>query len=284
MKTRLLLLSALGLAAFAGPRLSAATLSASGRIVPASGVIDVFGPSGDRVEQVMVAEGAEVAVGDPLARLSSATVAERRVANAAARLATLRANNTADLEVAKLKLTAAENEAKFFSERVGRITQVKDSEFVSPDTVEERRISSQKADAEVAAARAHLKQVASEGANAIAAAEIDVDEARRTLDHSLLRAPLKARVLKCRARPGQLVDSTELFKLGDVSAINSSALPGKVTGVVQNVGSMVYRDSLDSLDPSRQMNAHIVEVTIRLDQAAPLDRLIFLQVEVTIDL
>jgi HlyD family secretion protein len=306
MKTRHLLLAALALAAFAGPRLSAASLSASGRIVPASGVIDVFGPSGDRVEQVMVAEGAEVAVGDPLARLSSAAIAERRVANAAARLATLRANNTADLEVAKLKLTAADNEAKFFSERVGRITQVKDSEFVSPDTVEERRISSQKADAEVAAARAHLKQVTSEGANAIAAAEIDLDEVRRTLDHSVLHAPLKARVLKCRARPGQLVDSTELFKLGDVSAINviaevyesdalkvktgqhaaisSSALPGKVTGVVQNVGSMVYRDSLDSLDPSRQMNAHIVEVTIRLDQAAPLDRLIFLQVEVTIDL
>ena len=74
------------------------------------------------------------------------------------------------------------------------------------------------------------------------------------------------------------------LKTGQHAAINSSALPGKVTGVVQNVGSMVYRDSLDSLDPSRQMNAHIVEVTIRLDQAAPLDRLIFLQVEVTIDL
>ena len=35
--------------------------------------------------QRMVAEGAEVAAGDPLARLSSAAIAERRVANAAAR-------------------------------------------------------------------------------------------------------------------------------------------------------------------------------------------------------
>jgi hypothetical protein len=44
------------------------------------------------------------------------------------------------------------------------------------------------------------------------------------------------------------------------------------------------RNQIDSIDPNQQTNARVVEVRIKLSQNEPLDRLILLQVDVTIAL
>ncbi len=102
MKTnaRLLLALLVGAAAPAGLR-AADTLTALGRVVPRSGVVDVSGPAGDTVEQILVREGDWVEAGQPMARLSTAAAAARRVADAEAEVAAARTAHTRDLELAR---------------------------------------------------------------------------------------------------------------------------------------------------------------------------------------
>ena len=301
------LLFCAGALTFAGlPLAHAANVSAMGRVLPGSGLIDVFGPPGDRIEEVFVQEGQWVEAGTSLARLSSSTMSAQRLANAEARLAALQKTTAADVAVARQKLTNAETEARYYADRYQRIYDTRQSEFVSPDTVEERKLARDKADAEVGAARNALDRVTSDAQTAVATATIEVAEARSKLSQSEQRSPIKARVLKIRGGPGQGTDRGELFKLGDTSnivvvaevyesdalkvkpgqkaMISSPALPGKIGGVVASVSPVVMRNQIDSIDPNQQTNARVVEVRIKLSQNEPLDRLILLQVDVTIAL
>jgi HlyD family secretion protein len=285
---------------------AAGTVSAMGRVLPASGVIDVFGPPGDRVEEVLVQEGQWVEPGAQLARLESAGLAAQRLANAEARLAALKKTSAADVAVARQKLVNAETEARYFADRYQRIYDSRKSEFVSPDTVDERKLTRDKAAAELGAARSALDKVSSDAEAALADAAIAVAEARRVLAKAEQRSPLKAQVLKIRASPGQGTDRGELFKLGDTSSIlivaevyesdalkvkagqramiDSPALPGKIPGVVAAVSSVVMRNQIDGIDPNQQSGARVVEVRIKVSQSEPLDRLILLQVGVVIAL
>ena len=57
-----------------------------------------------------------------------------------------------------------------------------------------------------------------------------------------------------------------------------------MTGVVTGVSPIAFRNTIESMDPNTSTQARVVEVTIRMDEVAPLDRLVFLQVDVTIDI
>ena len=57
-----------------------------------------------------------------------------------------------------------------------------------------------------------------------------------------------------------------------------------MTGRVESVSSMVARNALESIDPNESGQSRIVEVTVTMDETEPLDRLVLLQVDVTIDI
>ncbi|MEY2879514.1 MAG: hypothetical protein RLZZ15_1894, partial [Verrucomicrobiota bacterium] len=121
-----------------------------------------------------------------------------------------------------------------------------------------------------------------------------------------LRAPLKARVLKVLTQPGASTNQGLLFKLGDTSVmhvvaeiyeadalkikagqkatISSPALAKKYPGTVAAMGVMILRNNLQSLDPNAANNTRIVEATVVMADREPLDRLVFLPVDVTIEL
>lgn len=285
---------------------TAATLTALGRVLPRSGLVDVRGVAGDTIEEIRVKEGDWVEAGQPLARLSSTTVAAKRLAQAEADLAAVRASTAKDLEIARTRVTLAEAEAKFAQDKLGRISAARDSEFVSPDQIEERTLSRQSAELKLAQARQSLEQAGRDRDKALRAAEADVTAAQAQLAAAEVRAPIKARVLKTRARPGAPVGGAELFRLGDTSgmivvaevyeadvlqvkvgqkaSISSAALPKKMTGTVESVSRMIARNVLESIDPNETSTSRIVEVTIKMDEAEPLDRLVLLQVDVAITL
>ena len=284
----------------------AATLTSLGRVLPRSGVVDVRGVPGDIIEQINVTEGAWVNAGQSLARLSSAATAAQHLAQAEADLAALRTSSARDLEIARTRATLAEVEAKFAQDKLGRIAAARDSEFISPDQVEERTLQRQNADLKLTQARQDLAKAGRDADKAIRDAEAGVVAARAQLAAAEVRAPIKARVLKSRARPGAPVGSSELFRLGDTSGmivvvevyeadalkvkpgqkatVSSAALPRKMTGRVESVSSMVARNALESIDPNESGQSRIVEVTVTMDETEPLDRLVLLQVDVTIDI
>ena len=303
--TRCLLAGLLcGAAAFLPAR--ADTLTALGRVLPRSGLVDVFGPAGALVEAVNVEEGAWVDAGQSLARLSTAGAARQRVQQAEADLAATRASSTRDIELAQARVALAETEAKFAREKLGRIAAARDSEFISPDQIEERTLQRQSADTKLNQARADLDRTRRDTDKTVRAATADLEAARDQLARAEVRAPLKARVLKTRARPGGAVGGAELFRLGDTAGmivvaevyeadvlkvkvgqkatVAAGALPKKMTGTIASISSMVARNALENIDPNEGGQSRVVEVVVRMDEAAPLDRLVLLQVEVRIEL
>lgn len=306
MKNKFSLFTALVLLGCSGGWAQAQTVSAVGRILPGSGVIDLAAPAGDTVEAVLVKEGAWVEAGTPLARLGSAAAAQHRVRQAEAEVASARQRQQGDLALARQLLAVAEEEAQIAEARLKRIRDAGDSEFISPDTIEARSLAAAAARSKLAQARQDLAKTEREGRKAVDLAEGEVRTAGAALAASQVQAPVKSRVLKILARPGQSTGRQDLFKLGDTSTIHvvaevyetdvlkvktgqratitSPAFPKAMTGVVENVGGMVFRNTLQSMDPNAQVFARVVEVVIKMDAVDPLDRLIFLQVDVKISL
>jgi len=284
----------------------AATLTAFGRVLPRSGIVDIAGIAGDTIEEIHVKEGDLVEAGQSLARLSSFPAAAERVARAEADLASLRTSTAKDIAFAIDRVKMAESEEKFARERYERLNRARDSEFVSPDQVEQRALDRQTAASKLNQARLDVEKSRREADKVVRASEADVTAARIQLAAAEVRSPLKARVLKIRGRVGATVGRTEIVKLGDTSTmivvveiyeadvlkvkigqkatISSAALPKKMTGVVSGVSSLVFRNSIESIDPNESTQGRIVEVSVRMDEVQPLDRLVLLQVDVVLDL
>lgn len=285
----------------------AETVSALGRVLPRSGIIDLYGPAGDTIEQIKVAEGDWVAPGQPLVRLASTEGTAGRVKQAEADLAALRISTARDVEIARTRLATVTLEAKFSQGRYDRIEAAKGSEFISPDQIEDRTLGKQTSGLKLAQTAQDLERAINDAAKAVRAAEADVAAAKSAFAAAEIQSPIKARVLKIRGRVGaQTGGRTEVFKIGDTSrmivvaevyesealkvkagqkaVISSSALPAKMTGVVTGVSGIVFRNNIESMDPNSSTQSRVVEATILMDENEPLDRLVFLQVDVSITL
>lgn len=283
-----------------------ATLTAIGRVLPHSGIVDLAGITGDTIEAIYVKEGDLVEAGQSLGRLSSATAARERFARTESDLASARVSAAKDIEIALGRVKLAEAEAKFAHDRFERLNRARDSEFISPDQVEQRSLDRQSAAAKLDQARQDVEKTKRESDKVVRSSEAEVTAARAQLNAAEVRAPIKARVLKLRGRVGGTAGRTEIIKLGDTSTmivvaevyeadvlkvkagqkatIASAALPKKMTGTVSAVSSIVFRNSLESIDPNENSQGRIVEVTVQMTDAQPLDRLVLLQVDVVIDL
>jgi HlyD family secretion protein len=290
--------------ALVSPSAAGDTLTALGRVLPRSGIVDLAGVPGDTVVSVNVKEGDWVDAGQSLATLSSAQQAAKGLADAEAALEATRASGSRDVEVAQASASAAETEASFAKERYDRMYAARNSEFISPDQLSDRTVAMGTANVKLLQARQDLEKARRGAEKAVRAAEADVRAARAQLSLAEVRSPIRARVLKTLARVGSSSGRGELFKLGDTSSmvvvaeiyeddvlkvkpgqkatVSSVALPGKMTGEVSSVSSLIYRNSLESLDPNQSSQTRIVEVTILMDQASPLDHLVLLQVDVSI--
>ncbi len=128
-----------------------------------------------------------------------------------------------------------------------------------------------------------------------------LDLATAALRETEVRAPGPGRVLRVFAHPGEL-SSGVLLQIGDVSSMIARAevyqsdvpriRPGdraevdilgtKVAGKVSRIGSIVGKNLLTSIDPRAMRDLRVIDVTIQLEEAAPADRFVDMEVDAVI--
>jgi HlyD family secretion protein len=143
----------------------------------------------------------------------------------------------------------------------------------------------------------------------VSAAQARVARAQAELDLATVRSPQAGQVLKIHTRPGELVGTQGIVSLGqtdrmvavaevyelDVSRIRAgqtatvmsknNAFPEVLHGKVVEVGLEIDKQDVLNTDPAAQFDARVVEVKVRLDEAASrrVAGLTNLSVQVSID-
>ena len=150
---------------------------------------------------------------------------------------------------------------------------------------------------DVEAAKAEVKR-------AIAA----MNQAKVNLDKAIVRSPQDGTVLEVHARPGELVSNDGIIDIGETQQmyaiaeiyqsdinnirtgqsvrVSSDSLPEELQGTVDTIGWQVKRQNIVNTDPSANIDARIVEVQIKLDEASSQKAAKFtnLQVKVVVEL
>jgi len=134
-----------------------------------------------------------------------------------------------------------------------------------------------------------------------------VDAAAERLRQSSLRAPKAGKILEVLGDEGDAVGPTPIIRFGDVSRMvavaevyetqaqavavgqrsefTADAIPQKLSGIVERVGSVVGKNRLLSIDPTHGADSRVVEVRIALDEASSraASQFVGLQTTATID-
>ena len=127
----------------------------------------------------------------------------------------------------------------------------------------------------------------------IAAAEVRetqaaVVTAQAELDLAYIKAPQAGQVLDILTRPGEVVSSDGIARIGQTSQmyavaeiyesdigkvqvgqqvkVTSNAISGELYGTVERIGLEVQRQEVINTDPAANIDAKVVEVKVRLDQ------------------
>ncbi|OUL22151.1 HlyD family secretion protein [Nostoc sp. RF31YmG] len=146
-------------------------------------------------------------------------------------------------------------------------------------------------------AKATLNQTAEVRPTDVANAQAEVDSAQASvekiqaqLNQAYIRAPKAGQILKIHTRAGETVGNDGIVELGQTDQmyavaevyqsdihkvrsgqrvrVSSDSLPGELQGTVDWIGMQVQRQNVINADPSSNIDARVVEVHVRLDQAS----------------
>lgn len=152
--------------------------------------------------------------------------------------------------------------------------------------------------AEAGLARAELATLVGSLASAVKMAEA-------RLERAVIRAPIGGQIIKVLTRAGETLGHGPILKMGDTTAmyaiaevyetdvrfvragqkatVTSRAFPDEaLTGTVERVGCLVYKNDVLDLDPSKDADSRVVEVRIRLDDSRTAAKYNYLQIDVNI--
>ena len=144
-------------------------------------------------------------------------------------------------------------------------------------------------------AKATLKKIAEVRPVDIKVAEAEVREAQAALataqaelDFAYVKAPRAGRVLDILTRPGEIVSSDGIARIGQTSQmyavaeiyegdidkvqvgqqvkITSNAISGELQGTVEQIGLEVQRQEVINTDPAANIDAKVVEVKVLLTE------------------
>lgn len=232
-----------------------------GKLESASEEIGVASDLTGRIEAILVDEGDEVTVGQPLVRLDDTlqlarvAAAEAAVRAAEARKARLEAGaRREDIRRARALLDEAEARARIARERSDRGEKL-EAEGVSPtDETDWLRREAEATEARVRAARENLTIAENETRpEELAAAEAELDRTRRELEaaraelqKTVLRSPITGTVVRRNLRMGEAVSSFQVDPVVTVADLEDLRIRAEVDeidiGKVE-VGQRVYAES-----------------------------------------
>lgn len=159
------------------------------------------------------------------------------------------------------------------------------------------------AEAQLATRRAELQSVQASGQLESLRQAVHVSEVE--LEKSVVRAPSNGQIIEIAASPGEAVMGRVILRMGDVGQmyvmaevyetdvarvrvgqgvhVTSPALSKTQSGVVERIGTSVFKRQVRSIDPQEDADARVVQIRARLADSEEASRFVGLQVEVRID-
>ena len=269
-----------------------AGVGGTGRIQPAGGVIALSGPNGHLVDRIEVKEGQRVRKGALLLVLAdrSLRILERDLA--AERLRNLEQQSALRKKVTELDVEAAQLSLAQAKEDLANLVQL-DARTFPPRERRQREHAVTVADTGARQASARLEEVKQSLESERRTLRMSLDLAQSQLAATQLLAPLDATVIEVNARPGMTLGGGAAVTLADTSAmyvvadffegdlpklapgqrvkVSNNALGAPLDGTLERIGRVV--------DPVNRL----AKVWVKLDKAAPADRYIGMQVDVSVE-
>jgi len=275
-------------------------VSALGRIEPLHGIIEVSASSvpeatsGAILDRLMVEVGDDVAIDQLLAVTDTADVLLAKVEEFRAELTLVQQQAVAarsSADAVCVRAGVAQREAE-------RLTRLRAQNLAAEEETDRARGAADASAADCTAANSDAR---------VAEFGIDVANARlrrqqAEWERSQIRAPAAGRVLAINTRPGELIGPGGILELGRVATmyaiaevyetdvgrlhvgqkamVESSALPGVLTGHVERIRPLVRKQDEIGTDPAARKDARIVEVEVLLENSESAAGLTRLQVEV----
>ncbi len=269
-------------ASAAPPAASTAAVTARGRLKPKGGVLRVAGPSDfvAVVAELRVGEGDAVRAGQVLARMDTLAVREARL-------------NRARAQIAAQEATIARGRAELQNARIedDRIQRLTGDGVLALSERDSAATRVKVAEAALSEAEAQLETARAELAGAQAEREL-----------AIVRAPAAGQVLKVHTHPGEkvgpegileLARTQEMYavaevyetdvpriRIGQRAVVRSAAFAKELEGAVERIGLKVGKLDALGTDPAARTDARVVEVEIRLDEAAAASGLTHLEVQI----
>mgnify|MGYP002777190393 CR=1 FL=1 len=227
-----------------------------------------------------------------------------------------------DIEAQEADVARLNVEVQIANREYQRYQELYRNGAVSASELDSRRLRAETTVKQLEQARQRLSSVAEIRPTDIQQAEAQVQvavanlqRARADLETALVRSPIDGQVIKIHAYPGEQVGNSfgnssssqscnciaELGKTnqmyavaevyetdvarvrpGQKATITSSALPGEISGTVDQVGLQIRKNDVLNTDPAADTDARVVEVRIRLDDSKSVAGLTNLQVNVAI--
>jgi HlyD family secretion protein len=283
----LILSVALGCSLAAAAALAADNIGAIGQIVPAGGVINVNGLAGGMVREVRVHAGDAVKAGDLLLVVdSSDPKADRALAQT--QLDGEKKLARQQIATQALAVRLAERRVDQASHALQRYQALGAN---STSLSEKGRLESEFEQAQLALQieQSKLQVTGTESDNAVRSAQRQVEIASANSD---IRAPIAGTVLRVSRRAGERIGAEPAVQIADLrtmyvdcqvyegdllklspgmaATIKSPALKAPLHGRIDEIGRMI------------DAHAKLGDVRIKLDLASPADRLVGMEVEVSI--
>jgi HlyD family secretion protein len=285
------------------------SVSALGRLEPASRVLRIAAPSGNEgscLAELFVQEGQDIVQGQLLAtmdthnrRAASVTEAQAHLAAARARLKQIEAGSKqGDINAAAAAVEIAARELEASERDLRRAEELYSRKAISVAERDDERVAYARAQQDQLRAQAQLESV-----REVRSVDVDVQRAevelaaaalalaQQNLDATQVRAPVAGRILKIHARAGETVDSDGILELGQVEHMQAVAevfegdVPSIVvgqratiridttgqefSGQVVEIGHIVGRKVVLTNDPVSDTDARVVEVRIDLAEDRP---------------
>ena len=243
---------------------------------------------------------------------TSVRVADARVSLAQAKLAQVKAGATQP-EIAARKAEVEELQGALENTRseYGRYEALQRNTDVSMAELESRRLAVTTAERKLEQAQERLEDISQPRPEDVEIAEADLSvavaeskAAHAKLNSGVVYSPIAGQVLTIVAHEGEEVGPGGLLELGKTDSmyieaevyetdvarvrpgqhatIRSELFPGKLSGLVETVGTTLSKNEVLPLDPVAFADARVFKVWIRLDDGSKVAGLVHGKVDVTI--
>lgn len=272
--------------------LAAGEVGGTGTFAPGGGIVHVVGPSGQRIERILVEPDAAVKRGDVLMVLSNHDLLEAEMRLARHELEALDKASAERVRVQELSVAAASLALKKAKQELESYRSLGQS-AISARELAAREHAAEESALMLELEKATLDRLRTEIAIDRDRARLEVDRAAARLDQAVVVAPRDGTVLDVLKRPGESLGDGPAILLGDLGTmvavcdiyegdllkiesgmrvtVTSESFAPAVTGVVERVGRMVDSDT------------RLGTVVVRLDEPEPARRLIGMQVRIAIE-